>query len=208
MTHVRGIDISENMVQKYNDAADSSSLSTEQVNAVVGDLLADEVPEHLNTPEYYDFDVAVIGLGFHHFDNPVRAVQRLNERLKPGVGVLLIIDFLPFNEEQGPSSQDLQHTIKHSGFEQKNIETIFKIARFERFSFSVIDEPAIMNMQDGPRKRQMFVARGVKEPGILGKIGNWITGMQNSAQSWQPIQYRETPKKLGVFGESHGKTGI
>lgn len=191
------------MVEKYNDAARSSGLKPEQVNAVVGDLLAEEVPDHLNTEEYFNFDVAVIGLGFHHFENPVRAVERLTERLKPATGVLLIIDFLPFNEEDQNSSTDgFQNTIKHSGFEQKNIETLYKIAKLERFSFSVIDEPAVLEHQDGVKKRVMFVARGVKEPTAWGKVINWVTGVQMSAaDQWQIIPRREVPQKLGIAGE-------
>ena len=166
---------------KYNEAASASGLKTEQVNAVTGDLCADDVPAHLKTKEYYDFDVAIIGLGFHHFENPVKAIQRLTERLKPATGVLLIIDFLPFHEGPSSSGDDVQHTIKHSGFEQKNIETLFKIAKLERFSFSVVDELAVLEHQDGPKKRHMFIARGVKEPTAWGKVVNWMTGVQEVA---------------------------
>lgn len=63
MSTIRGIDISDNMVKLYNEAARSSGLSVEQANAVVGDLLGAEVPAELSGSEWYGFDVAAIGLG-------------------------------------------------------------------------------------------------------------------------------------------------
>ena len=77
VTTIRGIDISENMVKHYNEAARSSGLAPEQAHAVVGDLLGATVPSELSGPDFYDFDVAAIGLGFHHFENPPLAVKRL-----------------------------------------------------------------------------------------------------------------------------------
>ena len=54
----------------------------------------DPNPAALASPEFSDFDIAAVGLGFHHFDDPALAARRLAERLKTG-GVLMILDFLP-----------------------------------------------------------------------------------------------------------------
>lgn len=54
----------------------------------------DPNPAALTAPEFSDFDIAAVGLGFHHFDDPSLAARRLAERLKTG-GVLMILDFLP-----------------------------------------------------------------------------------------------------------------
>lgn len=64
VTSIRGIDISENSVTKFNNAARSSGLSEQQALAVVGDLCAQQATQdpELKKPEWYDFDVAVIGL--------------------------------------------------------------------------------------------------------------------------------------------------
>ena len=204
VTTIRGIDISENMVQKYNEAAQSAGIKPEQINAVLGDLLADEVPAHLNTKEYQEFDLAVIGLGFHHFDNPVRAVQRLSERLKSGTGVLLIIDFLPFDDEQDTETTDpWKGTVKTRGFARANIEKLYKLAGLEKFSFSLVDEPAILETKDGgTKKRSIFIARGVKEPTRWGKIANWVYDIQVKASDQFQIGPRESaPDQLGLFGE-------
>ena len=52
----------------------------------------DPAPSAFASPNFFSFDIAAVGLGFHHFDDPTLAAQRLVERLRPG-GVLLILDF-------------------------------------------------------------------------------------------------------------------
>lgn len=54
----------------------------------------DQDPEAFRGDKFFGFDLAVVGLGFHHFDDPDLAAKRLAARLRQG-GVLLIIDFLP-----------------------------------------------------------------------------------------------------------------
>lgn len=58
---------------------------------------SDPNPAALAGPEFTGFDVAAVGLGFHHFDDPTLAARRLGERLKTG-GVLMILDFLPHDK--------------------------------------------------------------------------------------------------------------
>jgi SAM-dependent methyltransferase len=57
----------------------------------------DPNPTALAAPEFSNFDIAAVGLGFHHFDDPALAARRLAERLKTG-GVLMILDFLPHDK--------------------------------------------------------------------------------------------------------------
>lgn len=197
VTQIRGIDISENMVSHYNEAARSSGLSLEQANAVVGDLLGAEVPSELSGAEFYNFDVAAIGLGFHHFEDPPLAVKRLAERLKADTGVLVIVDFLPFepNGSHGHShrhsqNQDhnaaatapshMQHTIKHHGFTSDGIKRLFDAAGLEDFGFEVLEEPAVFDFEEGRKERQVFIAKGRKAPTVWGKLKNWIGGSLDS----------------------------
>ncbi|KAI7656273.1 structural maintenance of chromosomes 5 smc5 [Hortaea werneckii] len=86
VTTVKGIDLSEKMVEEYNRAASTSGIPPEQALAVVGDLCSasTDISDHFRKPEWYSFDLAVIGLGFHHFEDPGLAVQRLSERLRKG----------------------------------------------------------------------------------------------------------------------------
>lgn len=197
VTSIRGIDISENMVAHYNEAARSSGLSTEQAHAVVGDLLGATVPPELSGPEFYNFDVAAIGLGFHHFEDPPLAVKRLAERLKAETGVLIIVDFLPFeanshshshshgsgghshNQNHGqyqPPITNAQHTIKHHGFTSAGIQRLFAAAGLEDFAFDILPEPAVFEFEEGRKERTVFIAKGRKAPTVWGKVRNWVEG--------------------------------
>ncbi|KAM0700460.1 hypothetical protein Q7P35_012181 [Cladosporium inversicolor] len=196
VTSIRGIDISENMVGHYNEAARSSGLSTEQAHAVVGDLLGATVPPELSGPDFYNFDVAAIGLGFHHFEDPPLAVKRLAERLKAETGVLIIVDFLPFehnshshshshgsgghNQDQRtqptPPITNAQHTIKHHGFTSSGIQRLFAAAGLEDFAFDILPEPAVFEFEEGRKERTIFIAKGRKAPTVWGKVRNWVEG--------------------------------
>lgn len=68
----------------------------------------DPNPASLTSPEFYDFDIAAVGLGFHHFDDPKLAARRLAERLKVG-GVLMILDFLPHEKPDVSTKWLLPH---------------------------------------------------------------------------------------------------
>lgn len=70
-------------------------LTEDEMHAYQGNLCvpSDPEPEALAAPTFFNFDIAAVGLGFHHFDDPALAAQRLVKRLNPG-GVLLVLDFL------------------------------------------------------------------------------------------------------------------
>ncbi|KAJ4319668.1 hypothetical protein N0V94_003811 [Neodidymelliopsis sp. IMI 364377] len=95
VTRTLGIDISPNMISTYKTRALNASLPPTTVDAVVGDLFdkADPTPPSLAGSEWWNFDLATVGFGFHHFEDVVYAAEQLKERLRPG-GVLVINDFL------------------------------------------------------------------------------------------------------------------
>ena len=95
VTKTLGIDISPNMVSTYKSRAASAGLSKSTVDAVVGNLFdkSDPRPTELEGEEWWDFDLATVGFGFHHFEDVVHAARQLKERLRPG-GALVINDFL------------------------------------------------------------------------------------------------------------------
>lgn len=161
------------MVDNYNEAARSSGLTAEQANAVVGDLLAETVPNELSGPEYHEFDVAAIGLGFHHFEDPNLAFKRLAERLKPETGVLIIIDFLPNKEGHHAHKHDMSHTIKHNGFDRAAMQKLYLENGFEEFAMTVLEQPAVMEMKDRTVERSIFIAKGQRSPTAWGKIKRW-----------------------------------
>ena len=95
VTKTQGIDISPKMVSTYNTRARDAGLPEDVVSAVVGDLFvkSDPQPQSLSGQEFWNFDLATVGFGFHHFEDVVFAASQLKDRLRPG-GVLVINDFL------------------------------------------------------------------------------------------------------------------
>jgi SAM-dependent methyltransferase len=82
------------MVSEYNTGALNQGIPADEMRAVVGNLIDASPSPELDGEEYFGFDVAAVGLGFHHFTDPGRAASRLAERLREG-GTLFIVDFLP-----------------------------------------------------------------------------------------------------------------
>ncbi|PSS03303.1 S-adenosyl-L-methionine-dependent methyltransferase [Coniella lustricola] len=116
-TQCVGIDLSEKMVQVYNTRARNQGLDPEEMSAYHGNLCIpkDPTPAAFQDPvQFFNFDMAIVGLGFHHFDDPQLAASRLVARLKPG-GVLVILDFLPHTPfSAAHDGQDNDHQDHHS----------------------------------------------------------------------------------------------
>ena len=107
VTDIQALDLSAKMVERYNELAASSEIaSVKKARARVGNILttnsdsssSSSDDESLNGAEFWNFDIAAVGGGLHHFDDPAEAIRRLAERLRDG-GVLLIVDFV--EEEAG-----------------------------------------------------------------------------------------------------------
>lgn len=136
--------------------------------AVVGDLTVpgDPRPAALSGPEFFDFDVAVLGLGFHHFENPALSAQRLVERLRPG-GVLVILDFVT-HSPHGGGHHGASHTVLHHGFSEEQMKTIFEEAGAGTgFTFQEMGSGVVFThgADQESRKRRVFLARGEKAQG-------------------------------------------
>ncbi len=92
MTSVVGIDLSSANVDRYN--ADMAAVHTAGAapRAYVGDLVSGDVDPSLQGPEFFNFDLIVVGLAFHHFYDAEHAAKALTDRLRPG-GELVAIEF-------------------------------------------------------------------------------------------------------------------
>lgn len=117
------------------------------MRAIVANLCVDEVDSAVSGPEYYDFDVVISTLAFHHFNNVSLAIKRVVERLKQKTGVLLIVDFrthepMQFGHKHHKHAQeehdnakskpmsfhDGAHTVTHSGFSEEEIKRWYEEA--------------------------------------------------------------------------------
>lgn len=138
------------------------------MHAVQGNLLAADdsaLAALADKDKFFGFDIAAVGLGFHHFDDPGLAARRLVERLRPG-GVLMIIDFLPHGPAVHDHAHPSQHTVSHHGFSEERIKEVFEAAGAgEGFGVDVIGGVIFKVSHGGSeesRKRQVFIARGAK----------------------------------------------
>lgn len=97
------------------------------MRAYVGNLTdsADPDPAAFAGAGFRDFDVAGVGLGFHHFADPEYSAKKLVERLRPG-GVFIILDFLP--HEKMHHGLPAAHTVMHHGFSEERMRAIFEQA--------------------------------------------------------------------------------
>jgi SAM-dependent methyltransferase len=158
------------MVNEYNTSVQNQGIPPSEMHAVLGNLLdaTDPNPASLSGPELYDFDIAVVGLGFHHFDDPALAAKRLAERLKKG-GVFMIVDFMPHGHFHGHAAQGHEHaakkTVMHMGFSEEEVKKVFEGAGVGGgFEYVVLGKGVVFEDKEKEIKmeRSVFMARGSK----------------------------------------------
>ncbi|KAK3367118.1 S-adenosyl-L-methionine-dependent methyltransferase [Lasiosphaeria ovina] len=162
-TQCVGVDLSENMVAAYNARAENQGLTADEMHAYQGNLCVPDGPSPpaLAGPTFFDFDIAAVGLGFHHFDDPALVARRLVERLRPG-GVLLILDFMAHDKLD--STHAASHTVTHHGFSEDHIRQLYEQAGAGT-DFKLEQAGVAFNRAAESRpemRRQIFISRGVK----------------------------------------------
>jgi SAM-dependent methyltransferase len=153
------------MVNEYNASVQNQGIPASEMRAVLGNLIdaSDPNPAALSGPEFHDFDIAVVGLGFHHFDDPALAAKRLAERLKKG-GVFMIVDFMPHGHFHG-HEHPAQKTVTHMGFSEEDIRRMFEGAGVGgEFDFVLLGKGVVFEDREKGTKmeRSVFMARGRK----------------------------------------------
>ena len=151
------------MVLEYNKGALNQGIAPSEMYAHMGNLLdpSDSSPSSLSGEEFFGFDVAAVGMGFHHFDDPALAAMRLAERLKVG-GTLFIVDFLP--HQHLPGDHKAKHTVMHMGFSQHDVKKIFTGAGVEKdFEYVIVGNGVVFVHEGQEMRRSLFMARGTKE---------------------------------------------
>ena len=179
MKKVVGVDLSENMINEFNKNAREAGLA-DKMAGLKGDLFAKDVPKELTGPEFYNFDLVVVSMALHHFDDAQLAMTRLGERLKDG-GVCFIIDLIPqehhghhghhghhHNHQHHGAGQDdsddpfkqAESTIKKHGFSQDEMKDLFERANIRNnFAYKVVEEPLEFDKDGKIFHKTIFVAR-------------------------------------------------
>lgn len=135
------------------------------MHAHQGDLTdpSDPDPAAFSGAEFRDFDVAGVGLGFHHFEDPELSAERLVQRLRHG-GVLVILDFLP--HEKTDRGSPAASTVMHHGFSEEKMRAIFERAGAGKdFAMEELGSGVVFGGHDASKegmKRRVFLARGTK----------------------------------------------
>lgn len=162
------------MVEEYNSRISLMNPAPD-FHAQVGDLCSTEgVSEDLKSKNLFDFDIAAIGLGFHHFEHLQLSIDRLVERLKSG-GALFIVDLLEKKGDVAIGEQNVDHghgddfakeaarTVPHKhGFTREGMESMFNAAGLQDFDFVVLERLAVMGDGEGAFSKTIFIAKGSK----------------------------------------------
>lgn len=184
-----GVDVSERMVERYRELASTSKL--QKLDGIVGNLVDAQETEEENvaakegaagatSPSMHDFDLAVVGLGFHHFDDPARAAKALASRLRDKTGVLLIVDFVGgcgskadrekaeklerSDDNHGSLIPEAMHdTVRVHGFNREAVEKIFTAAGLKSFEWDELEEEVELVVDGVSKRRRVFLAKGLKE---------------------------------------------
>ena len=154
------------MAAEYNKSVANQGIPQSEMFAHVSNFIdpSDPSPASFTGPEFHNFDIAAVGLGFHHFDDPTLAAKRLVERLKPG-GVLFIIDFQP-HEHMHHHHHPAAKSVTHMGFSEVDIKKMFEDAGAGKdFEHVVVGKGIVFTDKSNEEKtmtRKVFMARGSK----------------------------------------------
>jgi SAM-dependent methyltransferase len=133
------------------------------MRACLGNLTVpgDPRPAAFSGPEWFDFDMAGINMGFHHFEDCELAARSLVDRLRPG-GVLFILDFVSGALADMPDAA--AHGVVRHGFSETEMKAIFEAAGAgTEFGFKVLEKDVVFPKHNGEeRSRKVFMARGCK----------------------------------------------
>lgn len=135
------------MVKEYNTRAESEGIPATRMLAHHGNLMKPDEPAAFDGAEFFGFDIAFVGLGFHHFADPALAAKRLARRLRSD-GRLVIIDNL---------AED------HTGFSRESLQKMFEEAGVGKdYDFVVLSRPLKIGKGEDAREQRIFMAKGTK----------------------------------------------
>ncbi|KAG1868895.1 S-adenosyl-L-methionine-dependent methyltransferase [Suillus tomentosus] len=154
-----GVDISQTMVDQYNQSLFNQGIPPEEMRAVCCDLTT-EAPNQLDGMK---FDVVVCASAYHHFPSIEDVTKALASYLKPG-GSLLVTDLMKLPSAESvqalfPTGSLKSNLVAHKGgFQEADIKAVFESAGLIDFSFVTACKAKIHG-----QPVQIFLASGTKE---------------------------------------------
>lgn len=151
-----GVDISQSMVDQYNQSVSNQGIPPEEMKAVCCDLTVTQ-----NQLDGMKFDVVVCASSYHHFPSIEDVTKALVSYLKPG-GSLLVADLM--KPSSAESAEALFPTGAHNivahkgGFEEADIKAVFEGVGLINFLFVT----ACKTKKHG-HPVELFLASGTKE---------------------------------------------
>ena len=181
ITAATGIDISPQMLETYTHRMSEAAIPAK---GLIADFASGETTDTEAEAEIgRDFDIAVVGLGFHHFEDPEGCLRRLGGRMGKG-GVVVVVDWEVDGhhhhheggkqghghgqqahqhkemETETPEWKQIKHTIKHNGFDEEGLKLMFEAAGLRGFGFLRLEEMFVLEMNGKRVEKKGFVARG------------------------------------------------
>ncbi|KAI5809999.1 S-adenosyl-L-methionine-dependent methyltransferase [Peziza echinospora] len=156
--HVTGVDPSDATINEYNRRAANQRLYPNKVRGFPGDLSTYNPDPRLEYSEFYNFDLAIIGPGFHISNYPQVILMHIYRRLKSG-GIILIMDYeSPY---QGYSSVPSQS--RHYGYTRGELQALLEQQGLADVYVEALTDSEGNSILDEGGQRQLVLAKGVKK---------------------------------------------
>jgi len=170
-----GVDITQALVDNYNQRVEHQGVSPDEMRAVCSHLKGEE-----GELDGLKFDVIVCSASYHHFESIEDITRMLSFFLKPG-GVLLVVDIQdPTEAHTHPTAssstqthtangndhvipQKYHHMVPHTrGFKSATIRKVFEEAGLTSFSFNIAMKAEKSSSCSFDEKITFFIAKGEK----------------------------------------------
>ncbi|CAE6444247.1 unnamed protein product [Rhizoctonia solani] len=151
-----GVDISSKSVEYYNERVANQGIPSDEMRAICTELVERGTGD--DPFGGIEFDVIVCTQAYHHFEDINSVTKTLASYLKPGTGVLVVVDMIRSSESEKLHKDHGHVVVYKGGFEEEPIRSAFvDAAGLQNYSF----KPAF---QMGWEEKQvdLFIATGVR----------------------------------------------
>ncbi|KAH7340117.1 S-adenosyl-L-methionine-dependent methyltransferase [Rhizoctonia solani] len=152
-----GVDISPKSVDYYNERVANQGIPPDEMKAICVELV-ERVTGDADPFVGIEFDVIVCTQAYHHFEDINSVTKILSSYLKPGTGVLVVVDMIRSSESEKLHKDHGHVVVYKGGFEEESIRSaLVDAAGLQNYSF----KPAFkMGWQE--QEVDIFIATGVR----------------------------------------------